>query len=197
MQQAAIPHNTPPLPPQRHTNATHLYTTMHNLNTTHATTCTPTCIQHAHHNTQVHATNQTTPSKTGPSFTSLQARAIHTNRSQSNNRSCTQHQVTDHKQKYIAKPVTATSPQTSTQAVRKKHAAQNTPKPCPILHQHPHTRHQAATHDGTHTRGPSPSTSRYSTPCRCHLAANCCCVSRGLQPLSQSRGTPELTRTSP
>lgn len=63
MQQAAIPHNTPPLPPQRHTTATHLRTTMHNLNTTHATTCTPTGTQHAHHNTQVPATNQTTHQK--------------------------------------------------------------------------------------------------------------------------------------
>ncbi len=67
----------------------------------------------------------------------------------------------------------------------------------------PPCKRQPLTHDpptcylGTHTRGPSPSTSTYNTPGRCHLAANCCCDSRGSQPLSQLRGTPELTRMSP
>lgn len=101
MQQAAIPHNTPPLPPQRHTTATHLRTTMHNLNTTHATTCTPTGTQHAHHNTQVPATNQTTHQKLAHPLPASKP-VLYTQTGHSpTHRSRTQHQVTDHKQNYI------------------------------------------------------------------------------------------------
>jgi hypothetical protein len=48
-----------------------------------------------------------------------------------------------------------------------------------------------------HRRGPSPPTSVYSTPLRCHLAVNLAGDRTGLRPLSQDRGTPELRRMSP